>query len=311
MIKPPTQGCVAGLHMAECFRRALATRGAPAGLVNVVTGKGSEIGDYLTSHPGANLISFTGGDTGLSVAKKANMVPIQMELGGKDACLVFPDADLRLAASAVAKGGFSYSGQRCTAVKLVLAFEDIADALVASVCEKIEALRVGRPEDNADITALVSKASADYVQGLVEDAVKKGAVLKQPWRREDNLVWPVLVDRVTSEMRLAWEEPFGPVVPVVRVNGESEALRFVNESKYGLQGCVFTKNVDDAIRVADLMETGTVQINGPPARGPDHFPFQGVRDSGIGSQGIINSIDTMTKAKSVVINLAQPSYALA
>ena len=157
----------------------------------------------------------------MSVAKKANMVPIQMELEGKDACLVFPDADLRLAASAVAKGGFSYSGQRCTAVKLVLAFEDIADALVKAVCEKIEALRVGRPEDNADITALVSKASADYVQGLVEDAVKKGAVLKQPWRREDNLVWPVLVDRVTSEMRLAWRT-FGPVVPVVRVNGESE-----------------------------------------------------------------------------------------
>jgi glyceraldehyde-3-phosphate dehydrogenase (NADP+) len=198
VIKPPTQGTVAGLHMAECFRRALVTRGAPAGLVNVVTGKGSEIGDYLTSHPGANLISFTGGDTGLSVAKKANMVPIQMELGGKDACLVFPDADVNLAASAVAKGGFSYSGQRCTAVKLVLAFENIADVLVESVSKKIEALRVGRPEENADITALVSKASADFVQGLVEDAVKKGAVLKQPWRREDNLVWPCLVDHVTQ-----------------------------------------------------------------------------------------------------------------
>ena len=311
VIKPPTQGCVAGLHMAQCFRAALARRGAPAGLVNVVTGKGSEIGDVLTSHPDVNLISFTGGDTGLSVAKKANMVPIQMELGGKDACLVFPDADVRLAAAAVAKGGFSYSGQRCTAVKLVLAFDSVADELVRLTCEKIEAMRVGRPEDDADITALVSKASADFVQGLVEDAVAKGAALKQPWRREDNLVWPVLVDHVTSEMRLAWEEPFGPVVPVVRVKTEEEALRFVNESKYGLQGCVFTRNVDDAIRVADLMETGTVQVNGPPARGPDHFPFQGVRDSGIGSQGIINSIDMMTKVKSVVINLAKPSYGLA
>jgi glyceraldehyde-3-phosphate dehydrogenase (NADP+) len=297
--------------MAQCFRAALARRGAPAGLVNVVTGKGSEIGDVLTSHPDVNLISFTGGDTGLSVAKKANMVPIQMELGGKDACLVFPDADVRLAAAAVAKGGFSYSGQRCTAVKLVLAFDSVADELVRLTCEKIEAMRVGRPEDDADITALVSKASADFVQGLVEDAVAKGAALKQPWRREDNLVWPVLVDHVTSKMRLAWEEPFGPVVPVVRVKTEEEALRFVNESKYGLQGCVFTRNVDDAIRVADLMETGTVQVNGPPARGPDHFPFQGVRDSGIGSQGIINSIDMMTKVKSVVINFAKPSYGLA
>ena len=83
VIKPPTQGCVAGLHMAQCFRAALARRGAPAGLVNVVTGAGAEIGDYLTSHPSVNLVSFTGGDTGLSVARKANMVPMQMELGGK------------------------------------------------------------------------------------------------------------------------------------------------------------------------------------------------------------------------------------
>jgi glyceraldehyde-3-phosphate dehydrogenase (NADP+) len=99
------------------------------------------------------------------------------------------------------------------------------------------------------------------------------------------------------------------VVPVIRVSSEEHALRFVNESRYGLQGCLFTKDVDRAMRVADLMETGTVQINGPPSRGPDHFPFQGTRDSGIGSQGIIHSIAMMTKTKSVVLNLAKPSYA--
>ena len=92
---------------------------------------------------------------------------------------------------------------------------------------------------------------------------------------------------------------------------EEEALRYVNESKYGLQGCVFTRDIDRAIGMADRMETGTVQINGPPARGPDHFPFQGVKDSGIGSQGIVNSIEMMTKVKTTVINLAKPSYATA
>ena len=175
----------------------------------------------------------------------------------------------------MAKGGFSYSGQRCTAVKLVLAFAEVADELVELVSAKIEALRVGRPEENADITALVSKRSADFVQGLVEDAVAKGASLRQPWRREDNLVWPVLVDHVTSDMRLAWEEPFGPVVPVVRVTSEAEALRFVNESKYGLQGCVFTRDVDDAMRVADAMETGTVQVEWPPGTRAGPFPVPG------------------------------------
>ena len=309
VVKPPTQGCVSGLHMVQCFHAA----GVPPGLVNVVTGRGSQIGDYLTGHEGANCISFTGGDTGLSVARKARMVPVQMELGGKDACIVFPDADLDLAASAIVKGGFSYSGQRCTAVKIVVAFHEIADQLVEKVCAGIAKLKVGQPEDNADITALVSAKSADYVEGLVEDAISKGAKMSRPcdWRREDNLVWPLLIDKVTDDMRLCWDEPFGPVVPVVRVGSEEEALRYVNESKYGLQGCVFTQNIDRAIRMADAMETGTVQINGPPARGPDHFPFQGVKDSGVGSQGITNSIEMMSKIKSTVVNLAKPSYSLA
>jgi glyceraldehyde-3-phosphate dehydrogenase (NADP+) len=307
VVKPPTQGCVSGLHMTQCFSRA----GVPPGLVNVVTGRGSEIGDYLTAHEGANCISFTGGDTGLAVARKARMVPVQMELGGKDACLVFPDADLDLAASAILKGGFSYSGQRCTAVKIVVVFKEVADRLIEKVCAGIAKLKIGQPEDNADITAVVSQKSADYIQALVEDAEGKGAELKQPWKREDNLVWPVLVDKVTDAMRLCWEEPFGPVVPVVRVTTEEQALRYVNESKYGLQGCVFTQDIDRAIRLADAMETGTVQINGPPARGPDHFPFQGVKDSGVGSQGINNSIEMMTKIKSTVINLSKPSYSLA
>lgn len=309
VVKPPTQGCVAGLHMARCFD---AVPGIPKGLVNVVTGKGSTIGDYLVEHPAANCVSFTGGDTGLGVAKKAAMVPVQMELGGKDACVVFPDADLDAAAKAIVKGGFSYAGQRCTAVKLVLAFEEIADELIEKTCAAVGKLSVGLPEDDADITAVVSEKSADFIEGLVQDAVAKGARCLQPFRREANLIYPTLVDAVDETMRLAWEEPFGPVVPVVRVRSTQEALRFVNESKYGLQGCVFTRDVERAIRVADAMETGTVQINGAPSRGPDHFPFQGVKCSGVGSQGIGNSIETMTKVKSTVINLAQgASYAMA
>lgn len=196
-------------------------------------------------------------------------------------------------------------------MKIVVAFNEIADDLVAKVEEKVRRLTVGAPEDDAQITAVVSAKSADFIQGLVEDAVAKGATMRTEWRRDQNLVWPALVDDVTDDMRLCWEEPFGPVVPIVRVATEDDALRYVNESKYGLQGCVFTRDIDRAIRVADRMETGTVQINGPPARGPDHFPFQGVKDSGIGSQGIVNSIEMMTKVKSTVINLAKPSYAMA
>jgi glyceraldehyde-3-phosphate dehydrogenase (NADP+) len=238
------------------------------------------------------------------------MVPLQMELGGKDACVVCADADLDLAASAVVKGGFSYSGQRCTAVKVVLVEEPVADALVAKVCEQIAQLTVGMPEDNASIVPVVDAKSADFIEGLVRDAEGKGAQLLQEWRREDNLIWPLLLDRVTKDMRLAWEEPFGPVVPVIRIQAAEEGVAHCNESRFGLQGCVFTRDINRALALSSAMETGTVQINAAPARGPDHFPFQGMRDSGIGSQGVTNSIKMMFKTKTTVLNLPQPNYTL-
>ncbi|KIZ02087.1 glyceraldehyde 3-phosphate dehydrogenase, nonphosphorylating [Monoraphidium neglectum] len=306
VLKPPSQGAAAGVHMVQCFAAA----GLPKGLVNMVTGKGSEIGDYLTQHAGVDCISFTGGDTGVSIARKAGMVPLQMELGGKDACIICSDADIGLAAKAVIKGGFSYSGQRCTAVKLVLVHKDVADDLVAKVAAGVAKLRVGAPEDDADITPVVSESSANFIEGLVEDARHKGAKFLTPYKREGNLIWPTLLDDVTPEMRIAWEEPFGPVLPIVRVDTVQQAIDHCNASKFGLQGCVFTQDINQAIAISDAMETGTVQINAAPARGPDHFPFQGFRESGIGSQGIRNSLAMMVKTKSTVINLNQPSYAM-
>ena len=307
VLKPPTQGAGACLHMVACFAAA----GFPAGLINAVTGRGAEIGDYLTTHKAVNGISFTGGDTGLDIARKAGMVPLQMELGGKDCAVVCEDADLDAAAAHIVKGAFSYSGQRCTAVKLVLVLEAVADALVEKVGAKVAKLTVGKPEDNADITALVSPSSAKFVEGLAADALAKGAVpvAGLTLAREGNLIRPLVLDHVTRDMRLAWEEPFGPVLPIIRVATVEEAVAHVNASRLALQGCVFTANIDRALLVADAMSTGTVQINGAPARGPDHFLFCGFRDSGLSSQGVGPSIEFMTKQKSVVINLPTASYA--
>jgi len=306
VLKPPTQGCVAGIHMVQCFVKA----GLPAGLIAMVTGRGSEIGDYLTMHPSVSCISFTGGDTGLSIAKKAGMVPMQMELGGKDACIVCEDADLDLAATHIVKGGFSYSGQRCTAVKIVLAVDSIADALKDKVLAGMAKLTVGMPEDNCAITPVISESSANFIEGLAKDAADKGATLCQPFKREANLIHPVFVDNVTPEMRLAWEEPFGPIVPMMRVKDVQEGIDHCNAQRFGLQGCVFTRDFNRAMMISDSMESGTIQINSAPARGPDHFPFQGIKDSGIGSQGITNSINLMTKIKSTVLNLPGASYTM-
>ncbi|CAN1328289.1 NADP-dependent glyceraldehyde-3-phosphate dehydrogenase [Linum perenne] len=281
-----------------------------SGLISCVTGKGSEIGDFLTMHPGVNCISFTGGDTGIAISKKAGMIPLQMELGGKDACIVLEDADLDLVAANIIKGGFSYSGQRCTAIKVVLVMESAADSLVEKVKAKVAKLRVGAPEDDADITPVVTESSANFIEGLVMDAKEKGATFCQEYKREGNLIWPLLLDNVRPDMRIAWEEPFGPVLPVIRINSVEEGIHHCNASNFGLQGCVFTKDINKAMLISDAMETGTVQINSAPARGPDHFPFQGIKDSGIGSQGITNSINMMTKVKTTVINLPTPSYTM-
>ncbi|WCJ30384.1 aldehyde dehydrogenase 11A3 [Euphorbia peplus] len=303
VLKPPTQGAVAALHMIHCFHLA----GFPKGLISCVTGKGSEIGDFLTMHPGVNCIRWRYGNSNL---EKGGDGTVSNGIGRQRCLFILEDADLDLAATNIVKGGFSYSGQRCTAVKVVLVMESVADTVVEKVKAKVTKLSVGRPEDDCDITPVVTESSAKFIEELVMDAKEKGATFCQEYKREGNLIWPILLDNVRPDMRIAWEEPFGPVLPVIRINSVEEGINHCNASNFGLQGCVFTRDINKAMLISDAMETGTVQINSAPARGPDHFPFQGVKDSGIGSQGITNSINMMTKVKTTVINLPTPSYTM-
>lgn len=300
ILKPPTNGAISALHLVEIFNAA----GLPAGVLNTVTGRGSEIGDYLVTHKLVNFINFTGStEVGKHISEISKMVPVLMELGGKDAAIILEDADLEEAADNIVSGAYGYSGQRCTAVKRVLVLDKVADKLTALVSERVNKLKVGKPEDGGKVTPLISNKSADYVQELINDALDKGAKLVVGNKREGNLVYPTLFDHVTTDMRIAWEEPFGPVLPIIRVRDIDEAIKIANESEYGLQASIFTKNMDDAFYIAGKLEVGTVQINNKPERGPDHFPFQGVKSSGIGSQGIRYSIEAMTRLKAIVLNI--------
>ena len=138
---------------------------------------------------------------------------------------------------------------------------------------------------------------------LIDDAVAKGATVLTGGTRNGNLIQPALIDYVTTDMRLAWEEPFGPVLPILRVKDMQDAIDIANRSEYGLQSSVFTKNIHDAFFVASQLEVGTVQINSKTERGPDHFPFLGVKASGMGTQGVKYAIEAMTRPKAVVFNL--------
>lgn len=208
-----------------------------------------------------------------------------------------------MAAKNIIDGAYGYSGQRCTAVKRVLVMESVADKLVELIREKVLKLTIGSPEEDADITPLIDKSSADYVEGLIQDAADKGAEALTDIKREGNLICPVLFDKVTTDMRLAWEEPFGPVLPIIRVKSVEEAIEISNESEYGLQASVFTQDFPLFFSIAEQLDVGTVHYNNKTQRGTDNFPFLGAKKSGAGVQGVKYSIEAMTKVKSIVFNI--------
>lgn len=304
VFKPASQGALSGLFLAEVFKDA----GVPAGVINTITGRGSVIGDYCVTHEAVDFVNFTGStQVGRRISKITEMTPLLMELGGKDAAIVLEDADLELTAKNIVAGAFSYSGQRCTAVKRVLVMESVADELVAKVTEKINGLKVGNPleVEDAAVVPLIDSKAADFVESLMKDAEAKGAKLVIGGQRQGNLIYPTLYDNVTTDMDLAWEEPFGPVLPIIRVKSREEAIDIANQSEYGLQSSVFTQDINEAFYIAKRLEVGTVQVNNKTERGPDHFPFLGVKSSGMGTQGIRYSIEAMSRPKATVVNIIE------
>lgn len=301
VLKPPTQGSISCAWLADACYDA----GIPPELLAYASGRGSEIGDYIVKHPGSAAIIFTGSaETGKRIAQNAGMKQLIFELGGKDAAIVCEDADLHLAAQKICNGAFSFSGQRCTAVKRVLVVENIADKFVDSIVPLVKKLKTGAPHEDVDVGPVIDDRSADYIHGLMEDARKKGAKFILGGERTERLFHPTVVDHVTKDMKLAWEEPFGPVLPIIRVKNAQEAIEIANHSEYGLQASVFTQNIDTAFAIAKQLDVGSVQINGEPARGPDHFPFLGVKFSGLGpAQGARYSLESVSRIKSIVFNL--------
>nr|WP_308780417.1 NADP-dependent glyceraldehyde-3-phosphate dehydrogenase [Lactococcus insecticola] len=300
VFKPATQGAISAVKIIESFDKV----GFPADVLQLITGKGSDIGDYVSEHEGIDMISFTGGaTTGRHLSSFSTMKPMVLELGGKDPAIVCADADIDKAVAEIMSGAYSYSGQRCTAIKRVLVNDAVADDLVARLKTEVEALTVGMPIDNPVIVPLINKGSADYVADLIADTIAVGADLLVGNKREGNLIYPTLFDHVTTDMRLAWEEPFGPVLPIIRVASDEEAIKIANASEYGLQASVFSENFSRAVAIAGKIEAGSVQINGRTERGPDHFPFLGVKNSGMGVHGIAKTIDAMTREKLIVVNL--------
>lgn len=300
VFKPATYGSLVCSQLSQLFLEA----DFPNGVFNLVTGKGSEIGDYILLNKRIAGITFTGStDIGKKIANVAPMKNLILELGGKDAAIVLDDVDTDKVAKEIAKGAFNFSGQRCTAIKRVIVLDSVADQLVNNLKKYVEELKVGNPFDNVDVIPMIDKKSLDFVIGLINDATENGAnVVTGNTIVGYNLLTPTLVDNVTIKHRLAWEEPFGPVLPIIRVKDIKEAIGITNASNFGLQASVFSNDVSKAKLIANYLNVGTVNINKSPSRGPDIFPFLGVKDSGFGVQGILDSMKSMTRVKGIVEN---------
>jgi len=302
LFKPPTQGGISGVHLARIFEKA----GMPQNVFACVTGGGYEIGDYVVSHKDIDAVAFTGSsETGVAIAGKAPMKPLLFECGGNNAAIVFPDADLNGTAREIVKGGFSYAGQRCTAIKYVLGTNTVLTALIPVVLAQMKGLiRVGDPRspETKLVGPVVSPLVAEKIQGWIDESVKLGAKVLTGGTHENAYIQPTILTNVTATMSVIVNEVFGPVVSFIEISSMDEAASIINTSRFGLQACVFTRDEGTGLVYAKLLNVGTVQINGSPQRGPDHFPFLGVKNSGIGVQGVRYSLEALSRLKPVVLN---------
>lgn len=310
IFKPATQGSLSAFLLAKCIAEVL-----PRGVFQYITGNSSEIGDYIVAHSSCDFVNFTGsvkvGKNIASIINSKSNIGVKgliLEMGGKDSAIITENADIDIALDEVVKGSFSFNGQRCTAIKNVFIDKKISGDFISLLKTKILDLKIGEAlNEETKITTLIDNSSADYVELLAKDAKENGCQFLFEFQRDRNLIYPNAlsieggVDNI-SAIRIFNEEQFGPVLPIYCYTNLNEVIDFVNSSKYGLQNSIFSKNIDECFYIAEKLYCGTVQINGKSDRGPDNFPFSGFKDSGYGTQGVRDSILSMTKKKLTVIN---------
>jgi len=302
-------------HCATLLVELMAEAGFPAGAVNLVTGRGEEVGDGIVDSPDVPVISFTGSSaTGKRIAQRAakRLKRVSLELGGKNAVVVLADADLDLATDGILWSAFGTTGQRCTACSRVV----VEDAVVAPLLERLEArakkLRLGSGLDEAvDVGPLVNAAAVDKVAGYIDVGRREGElVLGGTTATDADLVHghffaPTIFRDVKPMDRIAQEEIFGPVLSVIPVAGYAEAITAANQTRYGLSAAVFTRDVNAAFRAMRDLEAGIVYVNAGTTGAEVHLPFGGWKETGNGHREAGHAaLDTYTEWKSIYVDFS-------
>ncbi len=285
VLKLAQEAPLTGLHLAACLEEA----GVPAGVFNIVIGRGSEVGQPLIEHPDVKAISFTGSvPVGQGVRDEATRLGkrVQLELGGHNPVVVMADADLQRAVELVYAGAFWSGGQKCTATRRVYVEEPVYDEFRSRLVERMQSGSVGDPNDpSTEVGPLVSEKQFDEVlAGIERGKADGGTVLTGGERLDDEayLVAPTLFEGVADDAFLSCEEVFGPVTSLYRFSDLDEALRRANAVEFGLSAAIFTSNLGSARKFTENIEAGIIRVNGQTAGVDVHVPFGGIKGSGFG-----------------------------
>lgn len=285
------------------------------GVVNVIHNQpeqASSVVGALIEYPAVRRINFTGSTTvGRIIAEKAakHLKPVLLELGGKAPFLVLDDADIDAAVEAAAFGAFFNQGQICMSTERLIVDEAVADEFAEKLAAKAKTLTAGDPRAEGNVLGtLINQESGYKLNELIDDALSNGARLASGGKAEGVVMQPTLVDNVTKAMRLYSEESFGPVVAMIRVKGEEEAIRVANDSEYGLSGAVFTRDSARGLRVAGRIETGICHINAPTVHDEPQMPFGGVKSSGYGRFGGKAVIEEFTELRWMTLQTGPRHY---
>ena len=302
VLKPASMTPIGALVIGE----VLAETDLPKGAFSILPCR-RDSADMLTEDDRLKLLSFTGSpEVGWALKARAGKKPVVLELGGNAACVVDNDWDLDDAVARVIIGAFYQSGQSCIGVQRLYIHSDVYDAFKEKLLEKTQALKSGDPKDpETFIGPMISEGEAERLHGWIKDALDRGATLLCGGERDGNMLQASLLENVPADCDLSAEEAFGPVAILEPFDDYDAVLKKVNDSRYGLQAGIFTRDLYKAQKAWDELEVGGVVIGDVPSWRVDHMPYGGVKDSGIGREGIRYALEDMTELRLMVVRTPQ------
>ncbi len=295
VLKPDSKTPLSALKLGELLLES----GLPPDVLQVITGRGSVVGDALVRDPRVRVVSFTGGrETGEAIVRAGGLKRYSMELGSNAPTIVMDDADLDAALPAIVSGAFWAAGQNCLHVQRLLVHEDVYDEVRERMVAGAQAVRTGpKLEEATDMGPVIDTGNVERIASMVEEARTAGARLLTGGGYEGTHFEPTLLEGVTADSRLARDEVYGPVTILQRVRDLDEAVRVANDVDYGLQAAVFTRDLDTAHRAVSALHYGGVMVNDSTDYRIDAMPFGGVKGSGLGREGVRFAVQEMTELK--------------